>query len=111
MQVGIVGASGYTGLELVRILACHSKVTVSSLTSERFAGLAIDEVFPSLRGFVDVRLSDLSVEKVAQEADFIFTALPHGTSMGVVEEFVQRGKSVVDLSADFRLKDRALYER
>ncbi len=111
MKVGIIGASGYTGLELVRILAGHPKVEISSLTSERFAGLAIDEVFPSLKGFIDLRFSELSVQKIAREADFIFTALPHGTSMGVVEEFIKRGKRVVDLSADFRLKDLGLYER
>ncbi|MBW2039384.1 MAG: N-acetyl-gamma-glutamyl-phosphate reductase [Deltaproteobacteria bacterium] len=111
MKVGIVGASGYTGLELVRILAGHPKVEISSLTSERFAGLAIDEVFPSLKGFIDLRLSELSVQGIAQEADFLFTALPHGTSMGVVEEFIKKGKRVVDLSADFRLRDQGLYER
>ena len=110
MKVGIIGASGYTGLELVRILTAHPKVEISFLTSERFAGLAIDEVFPSLKGYIDLKLSELSVPRIARESDFIFTALPHGTSMGVVEEFIKKGKRVVDLSADFRLKDQGLYE-
>lgn len=111
VKIGIVGASGYTGLELVRILAGHPKVEISSLTSERFAGLAISEVFPSLKGFIDLRLNELSVHRIAREAEFIFTALPHGTSMGVVEELIKKGKKVVDLSADFRLKDPDVYER
>lgn len=111
MKVGIIGASGYTGLELIRILTGHPEVEISVTTSERFAGAAIDEVFPSLKGIIDLRLCELSVQRIAREADFIFTALPHGTSMGVTEEFVKRGKRVVDLSADFRLKDSALYER
>jgi len=110
VKVGIIGASGYTGLELIRILAGHPKVEISALTSERFAGLTVDKVFPSTKGFIDLRLSDLSIPKVAREADFIFTALPHGTSMSVVEECVKKRKKVIDLSADFRLRNPALYE-
>ena len=111
MKIGIIGASGYTGQELMRILVRHPKAEITSATSERFAGAAIADIFPSLKGLIDLRLSKLSVQRVVRESDFIFTALPHGTSMGVVEECIKGGKKVVDLSADFRLKDPDLYGR
>jgi N-acetyl-gamma-glutamyl-phosphate reductase len=111
MKVGIVGASGYTGQELVRILAGHPKVEITVATSERFAGSTIGEIFPSLMGVIDLRLSKLSVKQVVRESDIIFTALPHGQSMEVVAACIKAGKRVVDLSADFRLKDKDLYER
>ena len=111
MKVGIVGASGYTGQELLRILIRHPNVEVTCATSERFAGSAIGEIFPSFRGVSDLSFRKLSVEEIAREAEFIFTALPHGTAMAVVAQCIKKGKRVVDLSADFRLKDAALYER
>ena len=111
MKVGIVGASGYTGQELLRLLIRHPKVEVTCATSERFDGSAIGAVFPSFRGIIDLRFSKLSVNDIVRDADFIFTALPHGTSMDVVAACINKGKRVVDLSADFRLKDPALYER
>jgi N-acetyl-gamma-glutamyl-phosphate reductase len=111
VKIAIIGASGYTGEELVRILARHPRVEIAYATSERFAGAAIADIFPSLKGILDLRLSALSIERIARESDFIFTALPHGTAMGVVEECIKAGKKVVDLSADFRLKDPNLYEQ
>lgn len=111
MKVGIIGASGYTGQELVRILANHPNVEISVATSERFAGSAIDEIFPFLKGIIELRLSKLSVQQVVRDSDIIFTALPHGESMEVVAACIKGGKRVVDLSADFRLKDKDLYEQ
>jgi N-acetyl-gamma-glutamyl-phosphate reductase len=111
MKVGIIGASGYTGQELVRILVNHPKVEITVATSERFAGSAIDEVFPSLKGVIELRLSKLSVQQVVRESDIIFTALPHGESMEVVAACIEGGKRIVDLSADFRLNDKDLYEQ
>jgi N-acetyl-gamma-glutamyl-phosphate reductase len=111
MKVGIIGASGYTGQELVRILASHPEVEITVATSERFAGSAIDEIFPSLKGVIDLRLSKLSTKEVVKKSDIIFTALPHGDSMEVVAACIKGGKRVVDLSADFRLKDKDLYEQ
>jgi N-acetyl-gamma-glutamyl-phosphate reductase len=111
MKVGIVGASGYTGQELVRILAGHPKVEITVATSERFAGSAIGEIFPSLKGVIELHLSKLSTTQVVRVSDIIFTALPHGQSMEVVAACIKGGKRVVDLSADFRLKDKDLYER
>jgi N-acetyl-gamma-glutamyl-phosphate reductase len=111
MKVGIVGASGYTGQELMRILTRHPNVEVVCVTSQRFAGEAVGTIFPSFRGVSDLSFRKLSVDEIAREADFIFTALPHGTAMDVVAPCIKKGKRVVDLSADFRLKDAALYER
>ena len=109
LNVAIVGASGYTGLELIRILHCHPEVTVTCLTSEQSAGKRISEVFPTLRTRCDVVLENLEPVRVAEKADIIFTALPHKAAMEVVPTFLKLGKKVIDLSADYRLSDPAVY--
>jgi N-acetyl-gamma-glutamyl-phosphate reductase len=109
LKVAIVGASGYTGLELIRLLHCHSEVTVTCLTSEQSAGKAISDVFPTLRGRCDMLLENLEPVRVAEKADIIFTALPHKAAMEVVPTFLKLGKKVIDLSADYRLTDAAVY--
>ena len=109
IKVAIVGASGYTGLELIRILHCHPGVTVTCLTSEQSAGKSIAEVFPTLRGRCEIILEPLDPRAVAEKADIIFTALPHKAAMAVVPTFLALGKKVIDLSADYRLTDPAIY--
>ncbi len=109
LKIAIVGASGYTGLELIRILHCHPEVAVTCLTSEQSAGKRISEVFPTLRGRCDVVLENLEPVRVAEKADIIFTALPHKAAMEVVPTFLKLGKKVIDLSADYRLSDPAVY--
>ena len=109
LNVAIVGASGYTGLELIRILHCHPEVAVTCLTSEQSAGKKISDVFPSLRGRCDLLLENLEPVRVADKADLIFTALPHKAAMEVVPTFLKLGKKVIDLSADYRLSDPAVY--
>ena len=109
MKIAIVGASGYTGLELIRLLHCHPEVAVTCLTSEQSAGKRISEVFPTLQGRCDVVLENLEPVRIAEKADFIFTALPHKAAMEVVPTFLKLGKKVVDLSADYRLSDPAVY--
>ncbi|MBC7963319.1 MAG: N-acetyl-gamma-glutamyl-phosphate reductase [Steroidobacteraceae bacterium] len=109
LNVAIVGASGYTGLELIRILHCHPEVAVTCLTSEQSAGRKISDVFPSLRGRCDLLLENLEPVRVAEKADLIFTALPHKAAMEVVPTFLKLGKKVIDLSADYRLSDPAVY--
>jgi N-acetyl-gamma-glutamyl-phosphate reductase len=109
MNVAIVGASGYTGLELIRLLHCHPEVAVTCLTSEQSAGKRISDVFPTLRGRCDVILENLEPVRVAEKADIIFTALPHKAAMEVVPTFLKLGKRVIDLSADYRLTDPAVY--
>jgi N-acetyl-gamma-glutamyl-phosphate reductase len=108
-KVAIVGASGYTGLELVRLLHCHPEVAVTCLTSEQSAGKRISDVFPTLRGRCDLTLENLEPVRVAEKADLIFTALPHKAAMEVVPTFLKLGKHVIDLSADYRLSDPDVY--
>ena len=109
LNIAIVGASGYTGLELIRILHCHPEVAVTCLTSEQSAGKRISEVFPTLRGRCELVLENLEPVRVAEKADIIFTALPHKAAMEVVPTVLDLGKKVIDLSADYRLSDPAVY--
>lgn len=109
LNVAIVGASGYTGLELIRLLDRHPQVTISCVTSEQSAGKRISEIFPTLRGRCDLILEPLDPAAITAEADLIFTALPHQAAMKVVPDFLAAGKKVVDLSADYRLHDPAVY--
>ncbi len=110
IRIAIVGASGYTGVELYRLLANHPQVELACVTSRQNAGEPFAEVFPSLRGRTDLVCDPVDVDIVAAKADFVFTALPHQTAMEFVPGLLAAGKKVVDLSADYRLKDAALYE-
>lgn len=109
VKVAIVGASGYTGLELIRLLSVHPEVTITSVTSEQSAGKKISDLFPTLRGRCDLLLEPLEPSAIAAKADVVFTALPHQAAMAVVPAFLAVGKRVVDLSADYRLHDPAVY--
>jgi N-acetyl-gamma-glutamyl-phosphate reductase len=110
IRVGIVGATGYAGAELVRILCGHPQVELTILTSRQFAGVRFDEVYPAMAGRVNLICEELAVEKVCDRADIVFTALPHQLPMALVPEFVKRKVRVVDLSADFRFNDAGVYE-
>jgi N-acetyl-gamma-glutamyl-phosphate reductase len=109
INVAVVGASGYTGVELLRILHCHPEVAVTCVTSEQSAGKRISDLFPSLRGRCDLVLENLEPVRIAERAELIFTALPHKAAMEVVPTFLKLKKKVVDLSADYRLHDAAEY--
>ncbi len=111
IRIGIVGASGYTGAELARILCNHPEVELTVATSRQYAGKPLSQVFPSLQGRVDILCEDLSVAELVDRADFFFTAVPHQTAMDIVPRLVGAGKKVVDLSADFRLHDHQVYEQ
>jgi N-acetyl-gamma-glutamyl-phosphate reductase len=111
VRIGIIGATGYTGVELLRLLLLHPEVEVTALTSRKYAGVPIDQVFASLREHLSLTCEELSVEQISRKTDFIFTAVPHKTAMETVPLFYRLGKKVVDLSADFRLKDPVVYER
>lgn len=110
VRVAIVGASGYTGVELVRLLADHPGVEITCVTSRQHAGEEIAAVFPSLRQRIGLVCDPVDVDLVAAKADFVFTALPHKTAMEVVPDLLAAGKKVVDLSADYRLRDVSVYE-
>jgi N-acetyl-gamma-glutamyl-phosphate reductase len=110
-RVAIAGASGYTGVELLRLLLQHPLAKVVALTAETHANQPIGKVFPSLAGFLDLTCLPLDTAMLAAEAEFVFLGLPHKTSMAVGADLIQRGTRVLDLSADYRLKDAAAYPR
>ena len=109
-KVAILGATGYTALELLRILLRHPEVEVTALTSRQEGSPHIHSVHPSLYGRLDLCCEDLSPEQVAERADFAFCALPHGASTAVIPTILAGGCRVVDLSADYRLNDPGVYE-
>jgi len=109
-KVGIIGATGYTGLELLRLLLRHPEVEVAALTSQKYAGVEIGKVFPSLMNHIQIKCEELSFTRISKKTDFIFTAVPHKTAMETIPPFYKEGKRVVDLSADFRFKDPSIYE-
>jgi N-acetyl-gamma-glutamyl-phosphate reductase len=110
IRAGIIGANGYAGAELVRILAGHPDVTLTVLTSRSCTGVAFDELYPAMAGWVDLVCETFDYDSVCDRTDVVFTALPHKLPMEIVPELVRRGKKVVDLSADFRFTDPARYE-
>ncbi len=109
-KVGIIGASGYTGVELARLLANHDGVELTVATSRQYAGQKLADVYPNLRGITDLVCEDVVVADLVGRADMFFLAVPHKTAMGIVPELLAAGKKVVDLSADFRIDDAAVYE-
>jgi N-acetyl-gamma-glutamyl-phosphate reductase len=110
-RAGVIGATGYTGVELLRLLVQHPEVEVTALTSQKYAGVPIDQAFPSLMKHLQLKCEELDFDQISKKTDLVFTAVPHKTAMETVPLFYQRGKRVVDLSADFRFKDPAVYER
>jgi N-acetyl-gamma-glutamyl-phosphate reductase len=111
IKVGVYGASGYTGQELLRHLLMHPAATIVAITSRRYAGVPLADVYPVFQGLTDLHFMNASPAEVARLADVVFLALPHGVSMTVAPAFLAAGKKVIDLSADFRLRDAAEYER
>jgi N-acetyl-gamma-glutamyl-phosphate reductase len=111
IKVGIIGASGYTGAELARILCNHPEVEISVATSRQYAGRPISDIFQNLKGKISIHCENLPVDELCQRADIFFTAVPHKTAMDLVPVLLAAGKKVVDLSADFRLRDVAVYEQ
>ena len=109
-RIGIAGATGYVGLELVRLLAGHRGFRITELVSQNHVGTPFSEVHPAFRSLVDLPCTDLSIERLAERCDFVVTALPHGVSSGVVPQLLGRGLRVLDHSGDFRYKDAAVYE-
>lgn len=110
IKVGIVGGTGYTGAELLRLLAQHPQAEVTALTSRKEAGLRADRLFPNLRGYCDAVFAAPD-EAGLERCDVVFFATPHGTAMQMAPQLVEKGIKVIDLSADFRLKDVAEFKR
>ena len=112
ISAAIVGGTGYTGIELIRLLSAHPEVSIDLLTSRSEAGTRADEIFPSLRGISDIVFSDLGDDTLAtlQKCDVVFFATPHGVAMKQAEALTQAGVKVIDLAADFRLQSLADFE-
>ena len=104
IKVGIVGGTGYTGVELLRILAQHPEVELAMITSRKEAGMPVSDMYASLRGFVDLKFSDTATADLTQ-CDVVFYATPHGVAMSDAPKLVAAGVKIIDLAADFRMKD------
>ncbi|MEC8613233.1 MAG: N-acetyl-gamma-glutamyl-phosphate reductase, partial [Pseudomonadota bacterium] len=109
IKVGIVGATGYAGVELIRLLLGHPHVAIQRLTSRAEAGVRVDHLFPSLRGHIDLAFEDPGAVDFA-DCDLVFFATPHAVSMNTVPALLDRGIKIIDLSADFRLSDIGVWE-
>lgn len=110
-RVAIIGVSGYTGVELLRLLIDHPHAEVTCVTSRQYVGQPVSSVFPSLAGRCDLVCQAMEVEAVAAAADVALTALPHQTAMEVIPDLLAAGLKVIDLSADYRLREVAVYEQ
>lgn len=110
ITVGIVGGTGYTGVELLRLLLRHPNVQVNALTSRTENGRRVDDMFPSLRGHTDLQYSDLNIDEL-KKCDVVFFATPHGVAMKHAEALVAAKTKVIDLAADFRLQDLQQFEK
>ena len=109
VKVGIVGGTGYTGVELLRLLATHPQVEVKQITSRAEAGRQVSELYGNLRGHFDLAFSEPDPAALAR-CDLVFFATPNGTAMKMVPELLAAGARVIDLAADFRLQDTAVWE-
>lgn len=110
IRVGIVGGTGYTGAELLRLLSRHPRVSLAAITSRGEAGLAVADLFPHLRGRVDLAFTEPDLGRLG-ECDLVFFATPNGTAMKMAPELLARGVKLIDLAADFRLKDPRVWEQ
>jgi len=110
IKVGIVGGTGYTGVELLRLLAQHPHTELCAITSRKEAGMAVAEMFPNLRGHVDLKFSEPAAAGLEQ-CDVVFFATPNGVAMQEARALVDAGVRIVDLAADFRIRDVAVWEQ
>jgi N-acetyl-gamma-glutamyl-phosphate/LysW-gamma-L-alpha-aminoadipyl-6-phosphate reductase len=105
MKVGVIGASGYVGGELLRLLVTHPEIEVSTVTSRQQAGEYVHRVHPSLKNFITMTFSNMNIDKLTNSCDLVFVSVPHGKSSKIVSELLKSGIKIIDLSADFRLKN------
>jgi N-acetyl-gamma-glutamyl-phosphate reductase len=110
IRVGIVGGTGYTGVELLRLLAQHAEVDLVEITSRSEVGIRVADLFPNLRGRLSLTFSDLNLDRL-RSCDLVFFATPNGVAMSMARELLAAGVRLIDLAADFRLRDAAEWER
>lgn len=110
IQVGIVGGTGYTGVELLRLLANHPQAQVRVITSRAEAGVRVDDLYPNLRGFYELAFVAPDFDELAH-CDVVFFATPHGVAQAMMPDLIKRGVRVIDLSADFRIRDHELWSK
>ena len=110
IKAGVVGGTGYTGVELLRLLIAHPEVELSVITSRSEAGHSVSDMFPNLRGHLDITFKVPKLDELT-ECDVVFFATPNGTAMGMVPELLEAGVKVIDLAADFRLNDPAVWKQ
>ncbi len=112
IKVGIVGATGYGGAELIRLLLSHPQAKITALAAKMDGKAAmISQLFPALERKIDINCADLNVDRMTEGADFLFLALPHKVSLEIVPQFLKADKKVVDFSADYRFDDPEVYQR
>ena len=111
IKIGIVGASGYSGSELLRFLVNHpGELQVALCTSETYAGQCVASVLPNLRGFLSSKFEALDLDSLKEKVDVVVLAVPHKVAMSFVPQILAQGLRVVDFSADYRLEDAETYE-
>lgn len=110
LKIGIVGGTGYTGVELLRILSQHPQVSIEAITSRKEAGMDVAQLFPSLRGRIELKFSS-PAEANLDKCDVVFFATPNGIAMKQVPSLLDAGVRIIDLAADFRIKDIAVWEK
>jgi len=108
IKVGIVGGTGYTGVELLRLLARHPHCELAAITSRKDAGMGVAEMFPNLRGWVELKFSD-PAQAGLDQCDLVFFATPNGVAMEQARALVGAGARIIDIAADFRIQDIALW--
>jgi N-acetyl-gamma-glutamyl-phosphate reductase len=111
IKASVLGATGYAGVELVRLLTKHSKVQITHLTSKSYAGKKLSDVYPSFAGILDIVLEDTDIDAVCKDSDVVFAALPHGAAKEVIPQLAQRGVRIIDFSGDYRYKNKDVYEK
>ena len=111
MKVAIMGGSGYAGGELVRLLLRHPEVEIEKITSNRYPGEFVYMIHPNLRGNTSIKFSVFKIEEIIDTVETVFLATPHGVSKDIVPSFLEAGLKIIDLSADFRLKNPEMYPK
>ncbi|GGH85499.1 N-acetyl-gamma-glutamyl-phosphate reductase [Pullulanibacillus pueri] len=111
MKVGIVGANGYSGVELIRLLSQHPHVDIDMLISHSTSGTHIHEIYPHLCGICEKKLEQADADEIAKRVELVFFSTPAGVSQGLIPELIEKGIRCIDISGDFRLKEAEQYEK